>query len=261
MFLFITLLTLLLSVVLALFNWRINKNALFVSLIFIIFSSYGVTHYFALYGKSPFWLAIFYTHFSPFWLLPGPFLYFYVRGTIQDQQGLSWKDSWHFTPALIHLINVTPYLFKPFADKVIIAETLIQNLNELKHINASWLYPTVFSFFMRTVLLTIYILYSAKMLWDFKPTKKEFEHIPFKQYQIIKRWLVVLHITMLIVSLSFFILTLNLSQSKVTSQLIDSMPIHYISGIAFLLMSSSLLMFPEILYGIPVYQQKKKEER
>lgn len=252
MFLSISILTIIISIILLVFNWRVNKNAVYLSLLFLLFTSYGITHYFTLYGKSPFWLAVFYAHISPLWLLAGPLLYFYVRGTLSDKQGLSWKDGWHFIPSIIHFISILPYAIQPFSYKLEAAQRIIENMDTLKTIKVSWLYPSMVSFFMRTGLLILYVLYSAKMLWDFKPSKKELDQIPPKQYQITFRWLILLHATILIAAIGFLFITSVFSQTKVTSELVSAMPVHFISGMAFLLMSTSLLVFPEILYGMPV---------
>ncbi|MFM6954065.1 MAG: helix-turn-helix domain-containing protein [Sphingobacteriaceae bacterium] len=256
MFLSISVLTLVISFILLGFNWKINRNASYLALIFIIFANYGITHYFSLYGKSAFWLAICYTHFSPLWLLPGPLLYFYVRGTLTDKRGLQWKDSWHFIPSIIHLISILPYVMQPFSYKLEIAQSIINNMDMLKHVKASWLYPSMVSFFLRTSILLIYVLYTAKMLWDFNSSKKEFPKILQKQYQISFKWLILLHISIFITAVSFLVITIAFSKTKVTSELVSAMPVHFISGIAFLLMSTGLLLFPEVLYGISINDSK-----
>ncbi len=261
MFLFIPILTVFISIILLIFNWRINKNASYLSLIFIILASYGITHYFTLYGQSEFWLAIFYTHFSAFWLLPGPFLYFYVRGTLSDEQGLSWRDSWHFVPALVHLIGILPYLIQPFSYKLEVAQSILLNMDALKTIKVSWLYPSTVSYFMRTGLLIAYAVYTTKMLWDYKPTQKEMRQIPQEQYQITLKYLVLLHACILIATLGFLFITFVFSNTKVSSEVMSAMPVHYVSGIAFLLMSGGLLFFPEVLYGMPVNRTRPLPNR
>jgi AraC-like DNA-binding protein len=109
---------------------------------------------------------------------------------------------------------------------------------------------------MRTGLLLGYTLYTSKMLWDFKPSQKEIRQIPHEQYQITLKYLVLLHACILIATLGFLFITLVFSNTKVSSDVLSAMPVHYISGLAFLLMSSSLLFFPEVLYGMPVNRQK-----
>ena len=129
MLLFFSISTILLSFILIIYNWRLNPNAILLALFFMSFGSYGITHYFVVYSHSPFWVAIFYTHFSPLWLLPGPLLYFYVKGTLEDKTNVRWKDAWHLMPFLINLIGITPYIIQPFSYKINLAETILSNLD------------------------------------------------------------------------------------------------------------------------------------
>ena len=119
MLLYISLLLLLLSLILIIYNWKLNNNAIFIGLFFSLIAIYGLVHYFVVYGKSVFWLTLFYNHFSPFFLLAGPFLYFYVRGTLKDRQGLKRQDAFLLIPALIHLSGVLPYYFYSLSYKKI----------------------------------------------------------------------------------------------------------------------------------------------
>lgn len=256
MLLYISLLTAALSIILAFYNRRFNKNALFLSLFFILFSFYGLSHYFALYGKSAFWMAIFYYHFSPLFLLLGPLLYFYINGTLSDWQGLRWKDGWHFIPAIIHLINILPYYFRPFTFKIELSEAILNNLDIMRNVSFNLLYSTSWSFIERPVLLFVYVLYSFKILWDYHPAKLNTSSSTFKQYRITYRWLVLLLTTVLIIAVNFFLLSfLLVSQQGVISTSSINVPMHLITGIAFFIMVASLLLFPQILYGIPIYQQ------
>jgi hypothetical protein len=76
---------------------------------------YGIAHYFVLYGKSPFWLAVFYNHFTPLTLLLGHFLLFYFRETLDDTNQLKKSDIFHFIPAVIHLIGIVPYSLQSYS--------------------------------------------------------------------------------------------------------------------------------------------------
>ena len=256
MLLYISLLIAALSVILALYNQKVNKNALYLSIFFLIFSTSGLTHYFTLFGKSAFWLAIFFSHFSPLWLLLGPLLYFYVRGTLSDRQELSWRDGGHFIPALIHFVNVLPYLWKPFAYKLQLAESIINNLEVVKTLSINLLYSSNFSYIERPILLFAYVLFCFKILLSHHPSKLKNSNIPFKQHRITYRWLMLLLTMVLIMAVSFFLLTILLiSQANAITVASINLPMHYITGIAFFTMVGSLLLFPQILYGIPTYRQ------
>lgn len=254
MALIISLLSALLSIILVVFNWRINKNAIFLSLFFLIFSTYGMSHYFTVYGADPFWCAVFYAHPSPFWLLLGPFLYFYVRGTLTDKQGICWKDSWHFIPAILHLVNLFPYLTQSFDKKLEIAVLVLQNLDGLKSAGAGWIYPPPVSFIERSGLLFFYSAYIIYQLAvNYVPSKQNFNQIPQKQYLLIYRWLLILNGIVLMISMNYFLLTLSLLNVKASIGILSLNPVYYMAGIAFVLLPLSLLLFPQVLYGIPIY--------
>jgi hypothetical protein len=114
MFLFNALLSLFISVILIFFNWKVNKNTLYLGLFLFIMSIYSLTHYFSVFGDSPFWLAIFYGHFAPIMLVAGPLIYFYVRGIIRDKYIFKRADLFHFIPAAIVFIGAVPFYLTPF---------------------------------------------------------------------------------------------------------------------------------------------------
>lgn len=117
MLLFICLTICVLAILLTFYNWHRNKTAIYLAAFLVTISVYGLAHYFAVDGKSAFWLAIFYVHFTPLNLLAGPFLYFYIRGTLNDRSEISRNDIIHFIPAIIHLIGIIPYMFSSFQYK------------------------------------------------------------------------------------------------------------------------------------------------
>ena len=65
--------------------------------------------------------------------------------------------------------------------------------------------------------------------------------------------MVLLAATTAILVLNFFFLSLSLSKQTVTTALINSQFTHNLSGIAYFSMSFMLLLFPRILYGMPIY--------
>ncbi len=256
MLLYISILTFVLSAILAFYNWKSNKNALYLSLFFIILSTYSITHYFSLYGKSSLWLAIFYYHFSPLWLLLGPLLYFYVNGTLSDRQGLRWKDAWHFIPAIIHLVNISPYYLISFSYKIHLAEAIITNLDVMKNLSFNLFYSAKLAFIARPLFLLAYVIYAFKILWSYNPNKLKNSTILFKQYLITYRWLFLLLTTVLIITANFVLIYSKLiSQTGAIGVSSLNITMHYITGIVFFALIGSLLLFPQILYGIPISQQ------
>ena len=137
----ISILATFLSVLIVIFNWQRNKNSIFLAGFFIILSNYSITHYFIFYKQSILGMAVFYNHFAAFWLLLGPMLYLYIRGSLNDNNQLMWKDSWHFIPAIIQLINTLPYYAKPFSYKLELAGYFYEDINRIYTFNPNWLFP------------------------------------------------------------------------------------------------------------------------
>jgi AraC-like DNA-binding protein len=241
----------LLAVILIVYNWKLNNNAVFIGLFFSLIAIYGLTHYFAVYGKSAFWLALFYNHFSPFFLLAGPFLYFYVRGTLKDRQGLKRKDAIHFVPALIHLIGVIPYFLSSFEYKVSVAKMIVNNVDTVKKIRVNIFFDSEFNFTIRLLFLTIYVIFSFILLRKFSKKKNKFQNTPRKQYIIITRWLNLLLTLVSLLIINFVILCyyfLYFEESHLKDIVII---INSTTGISFVFLAFGVLLFPEILYGLP----------
>ena len=253
MLLYISLLTIILSGLLVTYNWRINKNTIYLGAFFSILATYGLTHYFTIYANSPFWLAIFYNNFSPFWFLTGPLLLFYYRGTLTDNSKLRESDIIHFIPFLVQLVGIFPYLLTPFSYKVGIAAQILNDLNLITQFKVNWITTPIVNFLGRPILVFLYLGYITYLLWLHNP-KSSRAKVPVQQSNLIYRWLILLEVTTAILIVNFFLLSLSLSKLTVTATMVNSQFTHFFSGIAYFCMSFMLLLFPRILYGMPIYK-------
>ena len=253
MLLYISLLTIILSGLLVSYNWRINKNTIYLGAFFSILATYGLTHYFTLYANSPFWLAIFYNNFSPFWFLTGPLLLFYYRGTLTDNSKLRGSDIIHFIPFLVQLVGIFPYLLTPFSYKVGIAAQILNDLNLITQFKVNWITTPIVNFLGRPILVFLYLGYITYLLWLHNP-KSSRAKVPVQQSNLIYRWLILLEVTTAILIINFFLLSLSLSKLTVTATMVNSQFTYFFSGIAYFCMSFMLLLFPRILYGMPIYK-------
>jgi AraC-like DNA-binding protein len=252
MLLYISLLTIILSGLLVTYNWRINKNTIYLGAFFSILATYGLTHYFTIYTNSPFWLAVFYNNFSPFWFLTGPLLLFYYRGTLTDNSRLKGTDIIHFIPFLVQLIGIFPYLLTPFSYKVDIAAQILNDLNLITQFKVNWITKPIVNFLGRPILVFLYLGYITYLLWLNNP-KSNRAKVPIQQFKLTYRWLILLEVTTAILIINFFLLSLSLSKQTVTATMVNAQFTHFFSGIAYFCMSFMLLLFPRILYGMPIY--------
>jgi AraC-like DNA-binding protein len=224
----------------------------------MLIAIYALTHYLTVYSKSAFWMALFYNNISPFMLLPGPFLYFYIRGTLDDRQGLRWKDSIHFIPAFIQFIGMIPYYFSSFSYKVTVCKLIISNVDYIKKIQWNLFFDYKFNFIFRLVILIFYVILSIILLWKFYFNKKKHENIPYKQYSITFRWMLSL-LGLIVFLLTNYIAIVYYFLQYNSIELIEN--VIYINStalVSFIFLVLSLLFFPEILYGM---QRPKKEKK
>ncbi len=253
MVLYLSLFSIGVSILLAIYNWKINRNAILLSGIFIIFSTYTLTHHFTVYSDNDYWLAIFYGNLSPLWYLPGPLLYFYVRSTITDKKAInSWKDGIHFIPFLIHFANSLPYISLPFSEKLAWVSQIHTNLNVILNNPYNWLYSTSIAFITRPSLVIIYSLVCFKLL--LKQRKKVYPEnsTTENQIRISYKWLYILVSCLLVVCLGFLFLIIELMDQDITRLAIESKFAHLFSGVViFLLPTCLILFFPKVLYGMP----------
>jgi AraC-like DNA-binding protein len=259
MILYISLFSIITSAIIAIYNWRINPNALLLTGIFGIFSTYGLTHYFTVYHHDDFWTAIFYGNLSPIWYLPGAMLYVYTRNTITDKSLFSSKkDYLHLLPFLIQAVNISPYLFSSFDYKLEVAHLINADINNVRTLGSGFFISPSISFVTRPTLI---ILYSLASFWILnKYHQKERKNLDSnKQNKLVYNWLFTLNLVTLLVAANFLVMTLELYGAPVNQVILESVPTYTISGIAYAILPFALIVFfPQVLYGMPLVVSPKK---
>lgn len=236
------------AVLIAFYNGRANKFSFLLSLYLIIFSIYPLTYHYSFYSNNDFALAIIFYNFSPLYFLAGPLIYFYVFGTLKDKIEWKWIHLLHILPFLIFLINAIPYLSTPFEHKLEFARLIHEDKDNLKRLQYNLFVPNAAGMVLRPLSVGIYILASFYQIYK----SSKYHRQETRQYRFIIRWLIVL----LLVSSSFMIiygyagsLAYN-NDIKTTFTILQK--INNVIGGLFLTIPLSILMFPQILYGIPV---------
>lgn len=259
MILYVSLFAIITSAIIAIYNWRINPNALLLTGIFGIFSTYGLTHYFTVYHHDNFWTAIFYGNLSPLWYLPGPLLYVYTRNTITDKSLFSSKkDFLHLLPFLIQAINISPYLFSTFDYKLQVARLINEDINNVRTLGGGFLISPTISFVTRPSLVILYAIASIFLLQKYhRRERKKLD--ANKQNKLVYNWLFTLILVTLIVSSNFLVMTIDLYDAPVNRVIMESEPTYNISGIAYAILPLILIIFfPQVLYGMPLATSTKK---
>lgn len=253
----------LLALVLYFNNYKTNKTAIYLSLFLMLFSLYYATHYLVLFGQDKFWLALFYNHFTPLYLLLGPLLLFYTRGVINNSSRLEKRDIWHFIPAIIHAIGIIPFVLLPFEIKLKNAELLIANVGTLTNENINLFFNLKQRFFIRIGAFIIYTAYCGYLVFKAIFQKQEENTSIKKNFSIQLRWLSILLTCSLVIAIYFLLITIIFINKSPKDVYSNSYNLHLIGSITFFVLAFSLLLFPNILYGVPrkIYLKELKTKK
>lgn len=251
MLLYTSIFSILVSLILTTSNWRINRNTGLLGLAFLTIALYGITHHFTAVEPSSTGLIILYNHFTPLYFLTGPLVFFYVRGTFRDKPSLSRSDALHFLPALIQLIGILPWIFMPLADKRNLIQSIIVDLNQMKELNTNMFCRPAVATGIRNVHLMAYLIASGVMWWRFSTQKKS---VPARQLMFSYSWIAILLISLFMLDVLLMLFTWDSMNKDIRESFLFSRSLQLISGFFYAALPSSLLFFPQILYGMPALQ-------
>jgi len=261
MLLHVSLLNILLSVLLVAFNWRTNRNTLFLGAILLIASTYILAFHLLVTGESRFWLAVVWGNLTPFYTLAAPCLYLYVRGTLEDRFHIRSTDAFHLIPFVFTLVGIMPHLLSSFEYKLEVADAIIRDLSVARHLQTNWLLSVNGNILLRPILLIGYALASIRLILRYETRLSHSRSIPQEQWKMVRNWLFTLTGTLLASNaIALGISAFYSSDPLVNRQMLNQSVLRQISGYVLALMPIALLLFPQILYGIPIYRNGMNEK-
>lgn len=253
MLLYIALLNCLLCLLMLVFNWKVNRNVLFLALLIALISTYTITYYFLAVSPSRFWSAVFYTNFAPVWYLTGPFLYWYIRGNLEDRIRFRKTDWLHLLPFVVTLIGIFPYLITPFHDKLQTVDALLRDANTPKFAPTNWLVPLEWNLLLRPALVIGYAVFCIMMVMKAQKQFSKSTSVTKHQWLFLRNWMWILCGVLIIISMPSLVMSyLYVIDIQIDYNKIANYSVSYLTAYAQLLLSITLLIFPRILYGIPV---------
>lgn len=248
MIFYLSITTLILSLLISYNNYRDNKNSLLLAGYLVVLSIYNILHYFLFEENSILGIAILLRHFSPLFYIPGAILFLYVRGSLKNRWTFSKHDLWHFLPMLIGAINIIPYYLVPFQDKIQYAEKLFASSNFNFLTETTLFYPFNISAIIRSFLFTGYVITSANLLWNFNKSKQKKDECTKKQF----KWISFLVGNAFLIGVCFLFLTFNFyTNTIVEKKEINNYLFTIVAGLTFSFIPTVLVFFPQELYGIP----------
>lgn len=180
---------------------------------------------------------------SPVYYLMFPAAYLYVKLIVTDRVSLKKSDYLHFTPALVHLIEMTPFYLKSNPEKIAVINNIYNlDINMYAH-NEGWLPPFIHNI-IRGFMGIVYAIAMWRMLQKSKTIMSLSNKLYFNK---ILQWLKIF--TIMNGMLGFMVIQ-TLTFTFIPSE-IRSLSLH-LTFITILIISNYYLLFhPEILYGLP----------
>jgi AraC-like DNA-binding protein len=231
-------------------NYSRNKEIVLLAGYIFSICLYSLLHYFNFENDSPLLVAVFYKHFSPIFYMVGAFLYLYIRKSIK-KEGFLKIDLLHLIPFLVSLINILPYFFVPFSEKLLFGQEVIENADFTRFTGGNLFYDFSVSAIIRAILFLGYSIASAQLLYKSWKNLNP-ESTPIEKRNLIK-WLVFLNITGFVFVISLLFLTIDFYSYKIIEKTeINGFVFTSVAGFTLFLIPIVMFFYPQVVYGVPI---------
>ena len=180
----------------------------------------------------------------------GAFLYLYIRKSIK-KEGFLKIDLLHLIPFLVSLINILPYFFVPFSEKLLFGQEVIENADFTRFTGGNLFYDFSVSAIIRAILFLGYSIASAQLLYKSWKNLNP-ESTPIEKRNLIK-WLVFLNITGFVFVISLLFLTIDFYSYKIIEKTeINEFVFTSVAGFTLFLIPIVMFFYPQVVYGVPI---------
>jgi len=168
------------GIILLFSSYRKSKNA-YLAAYLLGSNLFSLIYYVIFESQSVDLAALFAINFTPFYLLNQPFLHLYV---LSQQKEFTFKPMYFlfFVPFALILLNVSPYVFIPFSQKVEFAKKFLNNaelLYQAKLLFLPYYYQSLFRPAFNLIFLVFTCLTYYKLRHSFDYPKSKFNERNF----------------------------------------------------------------------------------
>lgn len=180
-------------------------------------------------------------HIAVYLIQPLPYLY--IR-TVLGRPARSWWHILHAIPAIVYMIDISPFLILPASEKLLLIGEHQEQMNLVVVFAEGFLLPVGFHVYFSAILFLGYIFAQIHSLWA---VRRDFGKVFISENLSWYRWLLFFTTSELVTLLPIVYIVLFRTQ-------FHSADMWYQSAVLFSMMTivSSLYLFfrPEILYGV-----------
>lgn len=257
---FFSLIVIVLAVIFTVYNWRVNRNTLYMGLFLTLYALENLTYSFFVKGGSPSGYTWLYT-IAPLYFAKAPFLYFFVRGITTDGFYFRKRDFLHFIPVLIQTVSNIPYFLLSYSDKMQTSVSILTDYDSLKMLDLNWFYPVSWNAMVRAILFFIYILASLHLIsQQYRSSSGAKRVIAAFQHYVLRRLSLILLFILGVALISVIVgfVYVQFEQAVYT----NSIFLRFIDVAMFLyfILPILLLFSPRLIYGIPQLHEPQSSD-
>ena len=225
-------------------SFRKNKSA-YLATYLLGSNLFSLIYYLIFESQNVALSAFFALNFTPFYFLNQPFLHLYI---LSHRKGFAFKPTYYllFIPFLFILLNISPYLFLPFTEKVQFATRFLQNAEVLYEVKLLFL-PYYYQSLLRPTFNILFIVFSCFIYYKHQKSF-EFSKSKFNEKIFIRS---VLFISFALNILSFVFIVNKLLIQSFDIAILGNVSFGTINSIvSYLYVGQNLLLlfFPQILF-------------
>ena len=242
------------SILLLAYNKGYKSVNIYLGLFLLGFNIITLTHYFYIYNTSREFLAfVLSVPLNGLAFAVGPLSFLYVRSVLTDNTYFTKFDWVHFIVFAIIFFGRLPFNLESWESKLLSADEIISNAwKSLSYSKLNSFLPLRTNYALKGLHFSIYLLAIWYLIIRTKFKKSTLNEYP-KQVKIISNWLLffAFMVSLLFVFFALIILIFLNAQDKNNFQYEGNI-LFSLVFIGFLILILGLVLYPQILYGIPL---------
>ena len=240
------------SVLLIVYNKGYKSANIYLGLFLFLFNFIILSHYLYLYNESKVTIAfILSIPFNASAFAIGPLAFLYVRSILKDDTQFSKKDWIHFILFAIIFLGRLPYNFLSWDEKLLVADKIInESWRSLSYSTYNNFLPLRVNYKLKGLHFLIYLISIWYIILKSK-FKMPSSMVLLKQQKIVYNWLHFFAVTFSILGVLFGLILFPNAKDKLTYHL-EANILFMLVFSGFLILIMGLILYPQILYGIPI---------
>ena len=234
------------------YNKGYKSARIYLGLYLFLFNFIILSHYFYLYNESRVTIAfILSIPFNASAFAIGPLAFLYVRSILKDEVHFTKNDWLHFILSAIIFLGRITYNLSSWDDKLLLADKIINDSwRSLSYSTYNHFLPLRINYKLKGLHFLIYLIAIWYILLKSR-VKRTSSLALLKQQKIVYDWLYFFAVTVSILGVLLGIILFPNAKDKLTYQH-DANILFMLVFSGFLILILGLILYPQILYGIPI---------